>query len=161
MITASFGSTNLTSDVEYEELTKKFKSVEICTKQLCKDVRQCINHLNEDIICSEVLSELLNQYHQGTLNNEIYQFCKVRTIVKIQFLQDLELCVKKRVEKPLSDLVAFLEGPAILITKRYHKMLDYNVAISRNEKYKENKNVNIISIIISASIWFEIMFLLL
>ena len=144
MISASLGSTNLTPDVEYEELTKQFKLVETCTKQLGRDVQQCVHHLSEEITCSEVLSELLNHYHQGTPNYEIYQLCKARAVIKTQFLQDLERCVEKRVKKPLNDLITLLEGPDILITKRYHKMLDYDVAISKSEKYKDNRSVNII-----------------
>lgn len=147
MLSYSLGSTNLTPDAEYEELTKQLKSIETCTKQLGRDSQQCFNYLNEEILCSEVLAELLNQYHQGTPNNEIYQLCKTRAMIKNQFFQDLYSTVEKRVKKPLNDLTFLLEGPEILITKRYHKMLDYDIAISKSEKYKDNRAVNIFRIL--------------
>lgn len=141
MLSYSLGSTNLTPDNDYEDLTKQLKTLEICTKQLGRDVQQCVNFLNEEIICSEVLSELLNHYHQGTPNNEIYQLCETRAIIKNKFLQDLERTVETRVKKPLNTLITLLKGPEILITKRYHKMLDYDIAISKSEKYKDNRAV--------------------
>ncbi|KAK2582160.1 hypothetical protein KPH14_004519 [Odynerus spinipes] len=140
-LSASLGLTNIAVDPEFEELERQFRSVEKCTWQLAKDVEQCVMYLSEEAISGEVMSDFLHQYYQGTPSLEIKRIRDTRSIIWSQFIQDLKSCLERRVNAPLNMLTTLLEGPTVLITKRHDKLLDYDAAISRSEKYKESKIV--------------------
>lgn len=138
---ASLGLTNVAVDSEFEELERQFRSVEKCTLQLAKDVEQCITYLSDEAISGEVISDFLIQYYQGTPNIEAKRLRDLRSSIWSQFIQELKVCLKSRVSIPLNHLATLLEGPAVLITKRHDKLLDYDAAISKSEKYKESRIV--------------------
>ncbi|KAG7201457.1 hypothetical protein KM043_004217 [Ampulex compressa] len=140
-LSASLGLTNLTVDPDFEELERQFRSVEKCTWQLAKDVEQCITYLSEEAISGEVISDYLIQYYQGTANAEVKRLRDIRSVIWSQFMQDLKSCLERRVRIPLHLLATLLEGPTVLITKRHDKLLDYDAAISKSEKYKESRLV--------------------
>ncbi|KAF7394043.1 hypothetical protein HZH68_010862 [Vespula germanica] len=140
-LSASLGLTNIAVDPVFEELEKQFRSIEKCTWQLAKDVEMCVIYLSDEAISGEVMSDYLNQYYQGTPNLEIKRIRDIRSLIWSQFMQDLKSCLEIRVNVPLNLLTTFLEGPAVLITKRHDKLLDYDAAISKSEKYKESKIV--------------------
>ncbi|KAF7989682.1 hypothetical protein HCN44_008356 [Aphidius gifuensis] len=66
-LSASFGLTNIPPDPVFDELEKQFKILEKTTEQLHYDVEQCMSCLHEETVCSEVLSDFLNQYHHEPL----------------------------------------------------------------------------------------------
>ncbi|XP_012277640.1 dynamin-binding protein [Orussus abietinus] len=140
-LSATLGLTNLSADPEFEELERQFKSLEKCTMQLAKDVEQCVLYLSDEAMAGEVLSNLLHQYYQGTPNDTIKRLRETRTIIWTQFFKELKLCLEKKVCEPINSLMTFLEGPEMLITKRYDKLLDYDAAISRSEKNKDSRMV--------------------
>lgn len=140
-LSASFGLTNVAVDPTFEELERQFRSIEKCTWQLSKDVEMCVIYLSEEAITGEVMSDYLNQYYQGTPNLEIKRIRDIRSLIWSQFMHDLKSCLEIRVNEPLNLLTTFLEGPAVLITKRHDKLLDYDAAISKSEKYKDSKIV--------------------
>ncbi|XP_054005474.1 dynamin-binding protein-like isoform X1 [Hylaeus anthracinus] len=140
-LSASLGLTNVAVDSEFEELEKEFRSVEKCTLQLAKDVDQCLTYLSDEAISGEVISDFLIQYYQGTPNVEARRLRDIRSTIWSQFIQELKGCLKDRVSAPINFLAMLLEGPAMLITKRHDKLLDYDAAISKSEKYKESKIV--------------------
>ncbi|KAK9293746.1 hypothetical protein QLX08_011401 [Tetragonisca angustula] len=136
---ASLGLTNVVIDPEFEELVKQFRSVEKCTLQLAKDVEQCLTHLSDEAISGEVISDFLIQYYQGTPNAEAKKLRDIRSTIWSQYVQELKICLKNRVSTPINCLMTLLEGPAVLITKTHDKLLDYDAAISKSEKYKESR----------------------
>ncbi|XP_046826765.1 dynamin-binding protein-like isoform X1 [Vespa crabro] len=140
-LSASLGLTNIAVDPVFEELERQFRSIEKCTWQLAKDVEMCVIYLSDEAISGEVMSDYLNQYYQGTPNLEIKRIRDIRSLIWSQFMQDLKSCLEIRLNVPLNLLTTFLEGPAILITKRHDKLLDYDAAISKSEKYKDSKIV--------------------
>lgn len=140
-LSASLGLTNIAADPEFDELEKQFRSVEKCTLQLAKDIEQCLTYLSEEAISGEVISDFLIQYYQGTPNVEAKRLRDIRSTIWSQFIQDLKTCLKDRVSAPINFLAILLEGPAMLITKRHDKLLDYDAAISKSEKYKESRIV--------------------
>lgn len=135
-LSATLGLTNLRADPEFDELVKEFVSLERSTKQFLKDVEQCVEYLDNETLCGEVLTEQLHQYYLGVRNDEIGKLREIRNIIRFQFLKDMKICIEKRVIFPLRNLIALLVGPELLINKRQDKMLDYDNAISKNEKYK-------------------------
>lgn len=140
-LSASLGLTNLSVDPEFEELERQFKSLEKCTWQLSKDVEQCVNFLSDEAICGEIIADQLIQYYSGTPDSEIRRFRDTREMIRSQYTQNLRNCIDRRVNAPVNSLITLLEGPAVLITKRYDKLLDYDNAISRSEKNKESRIV--------------------
>ncbi|XP_012147954.1 rho guanine nucleotide exchange factor 38 [Megachile rotundata] len=140
-LSASLGLTNVAVDPEFEELEKQFRSVEKCTFQLAKDVDQCLTYLSDEAISGEVISDFLIQYYQGTPNNEARRLRDIRSTIWSQFIQELKMCLKDRVSIPINFLATLLEGPAVLITKRHDKLLDYDAAISKSEKYRDSRIV--------------------
>ncbi|XP_012232658.2 rho guanine nucleotide exchange factor 38-like [Linepithema humile] len=140
-LSATLGLTNVASDTEFEELEKQFHSIEKCTWQLAKDVEQCTVHLNEEAMSGEVIAEFLAHYYQGTPTAEVKKLRHIRSTIWSQYVQDFKSCIEKRVSAPLHLLTTLLEGPAVLVAKRRDKLLDYDAAISRSEKYKESKIV--------------------
>ncbi|KAI4488097.1 hypothetical protein M0804_004945 [Polistes exclamans] len=140
-LSASLGLTNIAVDPVFEELERQFRSIEKCIWQFAKDVEMCIIYLSDEAISGELMSDYLNQYYQGTPNLEIKRIRDTRSLICSQFMQDLKSTLEIRVNVPLNLLTTFLEGPAVLITKRHDKLLDYDAAISKSEKYKESKIV--------------------
>ncbi|XP_017788298.1 PREDICTED: LOW QUALITY PROTEIN: dynamin-binding protein-like [Habropoda laboriosa] len=138
-LTASLGLTNVAVDPEFLELEKQFRSVEKCILQLTKDVEQCLLYLSEEANSGKVLSDLLIRYYQETSDIEVEKLRDIRSTIQLQFIEELKMCLKSRVSTPLHDLTMLLEGPAVLITKRHHKLLDYDAAIAKREKYKESR----------------------
>ncbi|CAK9806350.1 Dynamin-binding protein [Anthophora quadrimaculata] len=138
-LSASLGLTNVAVDQEFEELEKQFRSVEKCILQLAKDVEQCLLYLSDEAVSGEVMSDFLIQYYQETPDTEAKSLRDIRSTIWKQYIQELKLCLKSRVSAPLNCLTMLLEGPAMLITKRHDKLLDYDAAISRSEKYKESR----------------------
>lgn len=141
-LSASLGLTNVAVDPEFEELEKQFRSVEKCTLQLGKDAEQCLIHLSDEAISGEIMSDFLIQYYQGTSNVEANRLREIRSTIWSQFIQELKGCLKDRVSAPINFLATLLEGPAVLISKRDDKLLDYDAAISKSEKYKESRIVS-------------------
>ncbi|XP_066582917.1 rho guanine nucleotide exchange factor 38-like [Prorops nasuta] len=139
-ISTSLGLTNVQVDPEFEEVENQFKSLEKCTQHLTKDIEQSIAYLIDVAAAGEVLSNFLNQYYAPTVNDEIKHLMRIRFLYK-QFINDLKTRLEKRVSVPLHLLLTLLEGPAVLITKRRDKLLDYDAAISRSEKYKDSRTV--------------------
>ncbi|XP_014482801.1 PREDICTED: dynamin-binding protein-like [Dinoponera quadriceps] len=139
-LSASLGLTNVACDVQFEELEKQFRSIEKCTWQLAKDVEQCTVHLNEEAMSGDVIAEFLGHYYQGT-TSDVKRFQEIRSTIWSQYMPDFKSCIEKRVNAPLHLLATLLEGPAVLISKRHDKLLDYDAAISKSEKYKESKIV--------------------
>ncbi|XP_034172293.2 rho guanine nucleotide exchange factor 38 [Osmia lignaria lignaria] len=140
-LSASLGLTNVAVNSEFEELEKQFRSVGKCTLQLAKDVDLCLTYLSDEAISGEVISDFLIQYYQGTPNTEARRLRDIRSTIWSQFIQELKACLKDRVSTPINFLATLLEGPAVLITKRYDKLLDYDAAISKSEKYKDSRIV--------------------
>lgn len=140
-LSASLGLTNVANDIEFEELEKQFRSIEKCIYQLAKDVEQCVTFLSDEAISGEVIAEFLFHYFQGTPTAEIKKLQSIRSIIWSQYMQDFKSCIEKKVNAPVHLLATLLEGPAMLIAKRHDKLLDYDAAISRSEKYKESKIV--------------------
>ncbi|KZC04124.1 PREDICTED: dynamin-binding protein-like [Dufourea novaeangliae] len=140
-LSASLGLTNVAVDQDFEQLERQFRSVEKCTFQLAKDVEQCLIHLSDEAISGEVLSDFLIQYYQGTPNIDAKRLRDIRSTIWSQFIQELKVCLKNRVSAPVNYLATLLEGPAVLITKRHDKLLDYDAAISKGDKYKESRIV--------------------
>lgn len=140
-LSASLGLTNVACDVQFEELEKQFRSIEKCTWQLAKDVEQCITHLSEEAMSGDVIAEFLGHYYQGTPTSDVKKLQDIRSTIWSQYIPDFKSCVEKRVSAPLHLLTTLLEGPAVLISKRHDKLLDYDAAISKSEKYKESKIV--------------------
>ncbi|XP_031837461.1 rho guanine nucleotide exchange factor 38 isoform X2 [Nomia melanderi] len=138
-LSASLGLTNVAVDLEFDELERQFRSVEKCTLQLAKDVEQCFTYLSDEAISGEIISDFLIQYYQGTPNIEAKRLREIRSTIWSQFIRELKL--SERVRAPLNFLAILLEGPAVLITKRHDKLLDYDAAISKSEKYKESRIV--------------------
>ncbi|XP_043256259.1 dynamin-binding protein-like isoform X1 [Colletes gigas] len=138
-LSASLGLTNVAVDSEFEELEKQFRSIEKCTLQLAKDVEQCLMYLSDEAISGEVIADFLIKYYQGTPNIEANKLREIRSTIWSQFIQELKACLKNRVSAPINFLAMLLEGPAMLITKRHDKLLDYDAAISKSEKYKESR----------------------
>lgn len=136
-LSVTLGLTNLPIDAKFDELVKDFVSLEKCTKQFLKDVEQCILHLDTETVCGEVLTQHLHQYFTGVPSDEIGRLGGVRNIIRSQFIRDLKQCIERRVIAPLHALITMLAGPELLIHKRHDKMLDYDTAISKNEKSKE------------------------
>ena len=142
-LSATLGLTNLPSDPKFDELVKDFVSLEKSTKQFLKDVEQCILYLDSETYCGDVLTEQLHQYFTGVPSSEIWRLRDIRNIIRTQFIRDLKGCIEKRVITPLNALISMLAGPELLINKRHDKMLDYDTAISRNERSKERGIVSI------------------
>ncbi|KAI4493102.1 hypothetical protein M0802_009652 [Mischocyttarus mexicanus] len=140
-LSASLGLTNVAVDPVFEELERQFRSIEKCIWQFSKDVEMCIIYLSDEAISGELMADYLNQYYQGTPNLEIKRIRDTRSLIWSQFMKDLKSTLEIRVNIPLNLLTTFLEGPAVLITKRHDKLLDYDAAISKSEKYKESKIV--------------------
>lgn len=140
-LSASLGLTNIASDTEFEELEKQFRSIEKCTWQLAKDIEQCTAHLSDEAISGEVVAEFLVHYYQESPTAEVKKLQNIRSIIWTQYVQDFKSCIEKRVNAPLHSLATLLEGPAMLVAKRHDKLLDYDAAISKSEKYKESKIV--------------------
>ena len=140
-LSVTLGLTNLPIDTKFDELVKDFLTLEKSTKQFLKDVEQCMVTMDSESYCGEILTEQLHQYFTGTKFNEVSQLCRVRNNIRSRFLKDFQMCVEKRVVSPLNSLVTLLAGPELLIHKRQDKMLDYDNAISRNEKFKERGSV--------------------
>ncbi|XP_076280533.1 rho guanine nucleotide exchange factor 38 [Lasioglossum baleicum] len=138
-LSASLGLTNVAGDPEFEELERQFRSVEKCTLQLAKDVDQCFTYLSDEAISGEVISDFLIQYYQGTPNLEAKRLREIRSTIWSQFIQEQKVCLKRRVLDPVNVLAILLEGPAVLITKRHDKLLDYDAAISKSDWYKESR----------------------
>ncbi|XP_060822465.1 dynamin-binding protein-like isoform X1 [Bombus pascuorum] len=136
---ASLGLTNVAIDPEFEELVKQFRSVEKCVLHLAKDAEQCLTYLSDEAISGEMISDFLIQYYQGTPNVEAMRLRDIRSSIWSQFVQELKTCLKNRVSAPVNCLATLLEGPAVLITKTHDKLLDYDAAISKSEKYKESR----------------------
>ncbi|XP_032683683.1 dynamin-binding protein-like isoform X2 [Odontomachus brunneus] len=140
-LSASLGLTNVACDVQFEELEKQFRSIEKCTWQLAKDVEQCTMHLSEEAMSGDVIAEFLGHYYQGTPTSDVKKLQDIRSTIWSQYIPDFKSCVEKRVSAPLHLLTTLLEGPAVLISKRHDKLLDYDAAISKSEKSKESKIV--------------------
>ncbi|XP_015111291.1 dynamin-binding protein [Diachasma alloeum] len=140
-LSASLGMTNIPGDPAFEELERQFKALEKCSSQLAADVDKCMYFLNEETNCAELLSHFLNEYHYGSNDNEVRQLSEARRSISSQFINNLKERIKRRVNEPVSLLISLLEGPALLITKRGDKLLDYDNAISRGEKYRESRVV--------------------
>lgn len=142
-LSASLGLTNVACDVQFEELEKHFRSIEKCTWQLAKDVEQCIMHLSEEAMSGDVIAEFLGQYYQETPTSDVKKLQDIRSTIWSQYIPDFKSCIERRVNTPLHLLATLLEGPTVLISKRRDKLLDYDAAISKSEKYKESKIVNV------------------
>ncbi|KAL0099016.1 hypothetical protein PUN28_020219 [Cardiocondyla obscurior] len=140
-LSASLGLTNVASDIEFEELEKQFRSIEKCTWQLVKDVEQCIIYLNDEAMSGEAIVEMLVHYYQENPTGEVKKLQDIRSTIWSQYMRDFKSCIEKRVSAPLHSLTTLLEGPAVLVSKRHDKLLDYDAAISKSEKYKESKIV--------------------
>lgn len=140
-LSASLGLTNVVCDVQFEELEKQFRSIEKCVWQLAKDVEQCTMHLSEEAISGYVIADFLDHYYQATPTSDVKKLQEIRSTIWLQYMPDFKSCVEKRVNAPLNMLATLLEGPAVLISKRHDKLLDYDAAISKSEKYKESKIV--------------------
>ncbi|XP_011157472.1 dynamin-binding protein isoform X2 [Solenopsis invicta] len=140
-LSASLGLTNVASDTEFEELEKQFRSIEKCTWQLVKDVEQCITYLSDEAMSGEAIADLLVHYYQGSPTAEVKKLQDIRSIIWSQYMRDFKSCIEKKVSAPLHFLATLLEGPAVLVAKRHDKLLDYDAAISKSEKYKESKIV--------------------
>ncbi|KYQ52690.1 Dynamin-binding protein [Trachymyrmex zeteki] len=138
-LSASLGLTNVASDTEFEELEKQFRSIEKCTWQLVKDIEQCITYLSDEAISGEAIAELLVHYYQGSPTAEVKKLQDIRSVIWSQYIQDFKSYIEKTVSAPLHFLATLLEGPAVLVAKRHDKLLDYDAAISKSEKYKESK----------------------
>ncbi|OAD59449.1 Dynamin-binding protein [Eufriesea mexicana] len=138
-LSTSLGLTNITVDTEFEELEKQFRSVEKCALQLAKDVEQCLTYLSNEALCGEMISDYVIQYYQGTSNSEAKRLRDIRSIILSQSVQELKICLQNRVNAPIQFLITLLDGPTVLITKRHDKLLDYDAAISKSEKYKESR----------------------
>lgn len=140
-LSASLGLTNVACDTEFEELEKQFRSIEKCTWQLAKDVEQCTTYLSDEAMSGDVIAEFLVHYYQGNPTLDVKKFQNIRSVIWSQYMEDFKSCIEKRVNAPLHFLATLLEGPAVLIMKRHDKLLDYDAAISKSEKYKESKIV--------------------
>ncbi|KAG8040507.1 hypothetical protein G9C98_002503 [Cotesia typhae] len=138
-LSASLGLTNVPADSAFEELEKQFKSLAKCVELLAIDIEQCLIWLNDDASCGELLAEFINQYHSGVHDVEVQKYSQVRSMISNQFIKTFKENIDRSVIKPLSTLMVLLEGPEMLITKRYDKLLDYDNAISKNEKNKESR----------------------
>lgn len=143
-LSASLGLTNIALDADFDDCEKQFKSLERSAWQLASDVEQCVNYLGEEAVSGQLISDLLNQYYQGTPNHEVRKLAETRSAIWSTYLQDMKFCLQRRVTDPLNCLINLLEGPALLIAKRHDKLLDYDVAISKNEKNRDNKMVSIL-----------------
>lgn len=133
-LSVTLGLTNLPTDPKFEELEKDFASLEKCTRQLLKDVMQCIEYLDNETLCGTVLTEQMHMYFSGVPCEEVERLRQLRDVIRTTFLNNFKDCVSKRVINPLNYLITLLAGPELLINKRYDKMLDYDTAISRDVK---------------------------
>ncbi|XP_011304837.1 dynamin-binding protein-like [Fopius arisanus] len=140
-LSASLGITNIPADPVFEELERQFKALEKCSWQFATDINHCMYYLNEETDCAELLSDFLNQYHYGSNDNEVKRLSEARKSISSQFINSLKETIEKRVNEPVACLINLLEGPALLITKRGDKLLDYDNAISKGEKYRESRAV--------------------
>ncbi|XP_028044584.1 dynamin-binding protein [Monomorium pharaonis] len=140
-LSASLGLTNVANDTEFEELEKQFRSIEKCTWQLVKDIEQCITYLSDEAMSGEAIADLLLHYYQESPTIEVKKLQDIRSIIWSQYMRDFKMCIEKKVSAPLHFLATLLEGPAVLVAKRHDKLLDYDAAISKSEKYKESKIV--------------------
>ncbi|XP_058802732.1 dynamin-binding protein-like [Phymastichus coffea] len=131
-LSVTLGLSNLPSDPKFDELAKDFTSLEKCTKQLMKDVMQCMDYLDNETLCGTVLTEQMHMYFTGVPCNEVERLRQLRNVIRFQFLNNFKECVCRRVVDPLNYLITLLAGPELLINKRYDKMLDYDTAISRD-----------------------------
>lgn len=138
----TLGLTHLPLDEKFNELEREFGALDKCARQLAKDVELCLSIIEHKTICCEVLAEQLHQYYQGVKNDQVLRYRQTRSMVKSKFLSELKQCVETRVNSPLQSLISLLEGPALLITKRYDKILDYDIAISRSEKVRDKGMVS-------------------
>ncbi|OXU22019.1 hypothetical protein TSAR_006757 [Trichomalopsis sarcophagae] len=136
-LSATLGLTNLPIDPKFEELVKDFLSLEKSTKQFLKDVEQCIQCLDAETYCGEVLTEQLHQYYTGVRSDEVWRLREVRQIIRSQYIKDFKSCIERRVISPLNALISLLSGPELLINKRHDKMLDYDTAISRRDRAED------------------------
>lgn len=140
-LSASLGLTNVANDVEFEELEKQFHSIEKCIWQLSKDVEQCTTYLSDEAISGEVIAEFLVYYYHGNPTAEVKKLQTIRSVIWSQYIHDFKLCIEKKISAPLHSLTTLLEGPAVLVAKRHDKLLDYDAAISKSEKYKDSRIV--------------------
>ncbi|XP_043283380.1 dynamin-binding protein-like [Venturia canescens] len=138
-LSASLGLTNLSADPQFEELERQFKVLEKSTWQLSKDIEQCLKFLDDEAMCGEILANLLAQYYTGTRDNEVKRYGETRAKIRSNHVEKLKACIERRVNVPIKSLITLLEGPAVLITKRSDKLLDYDNAISRSDKNKESR----------------------
>ncbi|KAK0082994.1 hypothetical protein PV325_009538 [Microctonus aethiopoides] len=138
-LSATLGITNIPPDPQFDELERQFKSLEKCISQLSENVEHCITHLNNEATSGELLSDYLNQYHYGISVQEVKKYNETRVLISAEYMKILKVTIDQRVTQPINSLITLLEGPAKLITKRYDKLLDYDNAISKSEKYKDNR----------------------
>ncbi|XP_012258359.2 dynamin-binding protein-like [Athalia rosae] len=138
-LSASLGITNIALDVDFDDCERQFKILEKCVWQLARDVEQCMANLGDEAASGELMADLIRQYYQGTPNNEVEKLRQTRAVLWSNYLKELKTCLEKRVTTPLNQLINLLEGPALLIEKRHDKLLDYDVAITKNEKSRDNK----------------------
>jgi hypothetical protein len=151
-LSVTLGLTNIPIDQNFDELEKNFISLEKTVKQFLKDVIQCISYLDNESQCSEIITEHIYQYFARSPNDEILQLQKIRNIIRSRFIKQLKTCIEMRVLSHLNILITLLAGPELLINKRHDKMLDYDSAISRNEKFKEKGTVSNYCLIIQVII---------
>ncbi|XP_015609556.1 dynamin-binding protein [Cephus cinctus] len=140
-LSASLGLTNLTSDPEFNELERKFRSIEKCLYQLGKDAEQSVTFVSEEALFGKLLADSILSYYQGTVSDEVRRLKDTRSVIWRTFLEDLRTCLQTRVLTPVNTLATLLEGPSMLITKRYDKLVDYDAAISRSERNPDAKIV--------------------
>ncbi|XP_034936280.1 dynamin-binding protein-like isoform X2 [Chelonus insularis] len=140
-LASTLGLTNIPPDPVFEELERQFKSLEKCASQLIDDIEQCLSYLNEDSACGELISDYINQFYSGVNNNEVYQYHLMRMMIASKNMALFRDSINKKVIQPINSLITMLEGPAMLITKRHDKLLDYDNAISKAEKNKESRAI--------------------
>ncbi|KAK0162919.1 hypothetical protein PV327_006648 [Microctonus hyperodae] len=140
-LSATLGITNIPPDPQFDELERQFKSLEKCISQLSENVEHCITQLKIEATSGEFISECLNQYHYGISVQEIKKYNETRVLISAEFMNILRVTIDRRVTQPINSLIPLLEGPAKLITKRHDKLLDYDNAISKSEKYKDNRAI--------------------
>ncbi|WFD20662.1 BAR adaptor protein Hob1 [Malassezia caprae] len=154
VVTSKVGLSSKSTDVEFDHLRHKFKAVEKLIRQLTRESRTYLDAIKKMLeSCSMFTSEFSTLYHPLGMEYDLERRHPevVQTLVNLTgymtYIDDLRESLRPELEliatrviAPAEELESLLKNVEKAITKRDHKLIDFDRHSNSYTKLKEKQN---------------------
>ncbi|KAJ3075209.1 hypothetical protein HDU98_008935 [Podochytrium sp. JEL0797] len=140
LVMAKSGYSTETVDPEFQDLEERFKLLDSSARKLSEDAKKFKDALSSMLSHQEVFAATLLEYKETdpTSLRAAQEFSNFGQTTREMLVPDLET-IERRLVAPAADLVMLLDNVKKVITKRGHKLLDFDRHREAVKKLKEKE----------------------